>query len=96
VRKRLTPIARTLTFLGACLGAVVVGAVDVATGAEVLVVSLYFAPLVFAGWQLGRAGAATVALFSTVVWIGALVENGVRYAPAMSGSSTSSRRAAHF
>ena len=50
------------------------------TGAEIHVVSLYFLPLVLAGLKLGRAASLGVSLFSTLVWLAALYENGAGHA----------------
>ena len=58
---------RLSILLAACLGAIGVGFIDVVTGAEIHVVSLYFVPLVLAGWHLSRASASGVALLSTLV-----------------------------
>jgi diguanylate cyclase (GGDEF)-like protein len=65
-------------FFLACLGALAVGAIDVQTGADVHIIALYFLPLAFAGMRLGRLGAVTVALFSALVWLGALYLDGAR------------------
>jgi diguanylate cyclase (GGDEF)-like protein len=70
-----------LTAAVACLAAVGVGVIDVVTGDEIHVVSLYFMPLMLAGWRLRRPGATAVALFTTALWLGALYENGARHAP---------------
>ncbi len=72
-------LGRGMMLPTAVLGSLLAGVVDVATGAEIHVVSLYFLPLVFAGWQLSRTGAAGVALFTTVVWMAALYENGAHH-----------------
>jgi len=71
---------RLLTLSAACIGAVAIGTLDVVTGADVHVTSLYFLPLVLAGWRLPRAGAVFVALLCTGLWLGALYENGASYA----------------
>ncbi len=70
-----------LTAAVACVAAVGVGVIDVVTGDEIHVVSLYFMPLMLAGWRLRRPGATAVALFTTAMWLGALYENGARHAP---------------
>jgi diguanylate cyclase (GGDEF)-like protein len=79
LRKLPAALHQTAVLLLCCLGAVAVGLVDSATGADIHVVSLYFVPLVLAGWQLSRAGAAAVALFSTCVWMAALYDNGAHH-----------------
>jgi diguanylate cyclase (GGDEF)-like protein len=50
--------------------------VDVATGIDVRVVSLYFVPLALAGWQLGRRAAALASLLAVTVWMAAQYFNG--------------------
>lgn len=52
----------------AVAGLVVVGAVDLATGTEIHVTSLYFLPLALAGWRLPRRMAALCALLATAIW----------------------------
>jgi diguanylate cyclase (GGDEF)-like protein len=74
-----TSVVRALTLLGALFGTVVVGVIDVVTGADIQVVSLYFLPLVLAGWRLPRTDAVVVSLFATLVWLGALYATGARY-----------------
>lgn len=83
--KRPAPRERAraaLALLLACLGALAVGVIDVASGAEVHVVSLYFIPLVWAGWRLPRPLAVVVALLSTGVWMVALYLDGSRFSHA--------------
>jgi diguanylate cyclase (GGDEF)-like protein len=70
---------RPLIFAAALIGAVLVGVVDVLTGSEIHVVSLYFIPLVIAGSRLEKTDAVVVALFSTLVWMAALYMDGARY-----------------
>jgi diguanylate cyclase (GGDEF)-like protein len=82
VKLRLNPSTAAPTFAIACLGTLAVGAIDIATGVEIHVVSLYFVPLLFAGMRLGGAAATAVALFATLVWLGALYAGGARYAHA--------------
>jgi diguanylate cyclase (GGDEF)-like protein len=61
-----------LTSLAVVLAILAVGGVDLATGADIHVVSLYFVPLALAGWRLGRVGAAAASLLATGVWLAAL------------------------
>lgn len=57
----------------ALLGVGLVGVIDLHTGADVHVVSLYFLPVMLAGVRLPGAGAALVALSAAAVWWAALV-----------------------
>ena len=61
------------------LATLLVGWLDYYAGAEVRVLALYFLPLLFAGWHLGKIGAVFSAIFATVVWVIALYCDGVRF-----------------
>ncbi len=63
------------------LSGLLVGVIDYATGADVHVLALYFFPLAFAGWRLGRMGAAAASLLSTFVWLAVLYAEGARHRP---------------
>ena len=73
--------SRAFDYSVVALGALVVGAIDYVTGADVHVLALYFVPLAFAGWRLGRMGAATASLLSTLVWLAVLYADGARHQP---------------
>ena len=68
----LSPRGKLLANLATAIAVMLVGAIDLVTGADIHVVSLYFVPLAFAGWRLGRIGAVTASFGSTLVWLGAL------------------------
>jgi len=72
VSSDLSPRAKLLAYLATAISVMAVGAIDLVTGADIHVVSLYFVPLAFAGWRLGRAGAVTASFWSTLVWLAAL------------------------
>ncbi|MBL8784879.1 MAG: GGDEF domain-containing protein [Deltaproteobacteria bacterium] len=55
--------------IGACLAVGAIGAIDLATGVEVRVYPLYFAPIAWGAWRLGRATAVLLALLSTASWV---------------------------
>lgn len=60
-------------------GIAAVGALDFVTGIELYVFPLYFAPVVFAAWHLGRAGAIAAAALSTAAWLGSNQLAGLRF-----------------
>jgi len=64
--------SKVFDYLAVVFGVLAVGAIDHVTGSNIHVVSLYFIPLAFAGWRLGRLGAAIVSLLSALVWLIAL------------------------
>lgn len=73
--------SKAFTWLAVAFGALVVGALDHVTGADVHVTSFYFVPLAFAGWRLGRSGAAVASTLSAIVWFVAQYTTGVTFAP---------------
>lgn len=75
----LAKSSKGLAFFLVVSGVLSVGAIDHVTGADIHVLSLYFVPLAFAGWRLGRLGAVIASVLSTFVWLGALYTTGSRY-----------------
>ena len=63
------------------LGTLIVGVVDYVTGTDVHVLALYFVPLAYAGWRLGRTGAVLASLLSTLAWLAVLYAEGARHPP---------------
>lgn len=55
-----------------------VGGVDLVTGAELRLPTLYVLPLALAGWRLGRRAALAVALLAALMWLATLHANGVQ------------------
>jgi diguanylate cyclase (GGDEF)-like protein len=68
-----------VAYLAVAFGVFAVGVIDHVTGLDIHVVSLYVVPLAFAGWRLGRTGAAIASLLCTVVSLVALYTTGARY-----------------
>jgi diguanylate cyclase (GGDEF)-like protein len=73
--------SRAFDYAAAGVGAALAGAADYATGANVHVLALYFVPLAFAGWRLGRRGAAIASLIATLAWLVVLYAHGARHEP---------------
>lgn len=71
-----SPIAVWLLVIA---GTLAVGSLDLATGAEVHVTSLYFVPLALAGWRLRRVASATAASLATGVWAVAQYHGGAAH-----------------
>lgn len=61
------------------IGILAVALVDYATGDEVLVLPLYFLPLVMAGWYFPRRAALLAAVLVTIAWAVTLYLGGHRY-----------------
>jgi diguanylate cyclase (GGDEF)-like protein len=59
------PVAAAL----ALAGVVAVAAVDFATGVELRVVALYYLPLAFAAWYLGRTWAVAASVLCALAWV---------------------------
>ncbi len=72
--KHSTPVVA----VGVLLLTAAVAALDLVTGAELRVPTLYLLPLALAGWRLGRRVALGVALLATLAWLATLHTNGVQ------------------
>jgi diguanylate cyclase (GGDEF)-like protein len=76
---------RALTVWGlAAAGIAAIGAVDYATGSEIRVYPLYYAPISFVAWHRGRWGALGAALMCALAWLGSNTLAGMQFsAPAI-------------
>ena len=75
---------RVHTKLAARVGVVVgglalVGLFDFATGIEVRVFPLYYAPIAYAAWHFGRRGGGAAAVLVTAVWVVSNLAGGLQY-----------------
>ena len=61
------------------LGVVAVSYLDYRSGVELRVYPLYYLPIAFAAWHLGRAETVATALFSTTAWLVSNYFAGLRY-----------------
>jgi len=75
----LNDCSKVSAYLAVVFGVFVVFIIDHVTGADVHVVSLYFVPLAFAGYRLGRMGASIASVLATYAWTLALYTTGTRY-----------------
>ena len=73
-------VASVAIYLAVSLAVLGVGYIDLLTGSDVHVVSLYFVPLALAGWRLGRSGAFATSLAATLVWLFAWQQEAPRHA----------------
>ena len=73
-------MAKLTTAVLAVLALLVLGGVEILSGEEVRLLALYFIPLLFASWRLGRVGAVLVVLVACAVSVGVPLAQGVQYA----------------
>ena len=73
-------MAKLTTAVLAVLALLVLGGVEILSGDEVRLLALYFIPLLFASWRLGRVGAALVVAVACAVSVGVPLAQGVQYA----------------
>lgn len=72
-------MSKPASSLAVVTGTLFVGWIDYRTGTEIHVVSLYFLPLLWAGWSLETTGAVLAALFTTLVWLAVLALGGTHF-----------------
>lgn len=68
-----------VVWLMAVAGIAAIAGIDYATGVELRVYPLYFAPISLVAWHQGKKGAILAALLCTVVWFGSNYLAGKRY-----------------
>ncbi|MBP8306824.1 MAG: GGDEF domain-containing protein [Burkholderiaceae bacterium] len=73
-------MSRLTTAIVAVLALLVLGGIEFLSGTEVRLLALYFFPLLFASWRLGRVGAVLVASIACAVSVGVPLAQGVQYA----------------
>ena len=61
-------LERPAVFLLGALCVIAVGALDFETGVQVRIYPLYFIPVSFVSWRLGKRAGVAFALLSAVVW----------------------------
>ena len=76
---RLPDVPRVLAAMLTVVGILGVAKVDFASGVELRVYPLYYLPLSFAAWYVGRTGTVAAAVFCTVAWTGSNYLAGLRY-----------------
>lgn len=77
-RHRATRVALRVAAIVAGVG--LVGWLDYVTGIEIRVFALYFAPVAFASWHLGKRGGAAATGLATIAWVLANALAGGQYA----------------
>jgi diguanylate cyclase (GGDEF)-like protein len=80
--RRQGPAAAGLTALLFTLGLAAVGVLDVLSGVNVHLFSLYFMPLAWAAARLGLPGAACASVVTTAAWLLVQTSTDMRYAAA--------------
>ena len=68
-----------MAMLLTAIGILVVAAIDFVSGVELRVYPLYYLPLSFAAWYVGRAWTIAAAVLCTLVWAGSNYLAGLRY-----------------
>jgi diguanylate cyclase (GGDEF)-like protein len=76
---RLDRVPRSLAALVSVLGILGVAEIDFVSGVELRVYPLYYLPIAFAAWYVGRTWTVVAAVLCTVGWMGANYIAGLRY-----------------
>lgn len=72
-------ISNPMALLLSIIGTFIIGIIDYFTGIEIRIFPLYFIPILIAAWYIGKAGALSVCLLVTVVWISSMYLGGRHY-----------------
>lgn len=71
--------AALLTWIPGLLGCLAIGATDYASGVELRVFPLYYAPISFIAWHQGRTGAVIASILCGVLWLASNILAGLQY-----------------
>ncbi len=77
-----SPTSKPVASLIALAAILVVGWLDFLKGSEVRILALYFLPLLWVGWNLGKSGAVIASIVSTATWLTVLYLSGTRFSSA--------------
>ncbi len=75
----LQRLSRLTLWTASLLLILLIGTLDFATGSEISFSIFYLVPVALAAWVLGGRGGVIIAIFSTLVWLGAEMALGTTY-----------------
>jgi diguanylate cyclase (GGDEF)-like protein len=87
---------RLKTWIIATLGMALIGAIDFYSGVELRVYPLYYAPISYVAWHLGRSGALVAGAASAALWLGSNLLAGLQFSHASIWVANTLMQAASF